>query len=164
MVGRATRRCELALGLPADFLCLPGPSASLALRPEAARRLDGPPPPGEDELGAVKLLAEAPDALTPNGDTSAWSCLGSVLFALLKRLAGAALSGDATIDRSDDVPDELLAGYDATFSKLHFGTQKSDDAFAEIPDTQTFAMTHLTQLVATKPHFQPLLAALQQPR
>ena len=115
-------------------------------------------------VGAVKLLAEAPDALTPNGDTSAWSCLGSVLFALLKRLAGAALSGDATIDRSDDVPDELLAGYDATFSKLHFGTQKSDDAFAEIPDTQTFAMTHLTQLVATKPHFQPLLAALQQPR
>ncbi|KAH8091494.1 hypothetical protein JL720_5801 [Aureococcus anophagefferens] len=80
------------------------------------------------------------------------------------RLAGAALAGDATIDRSDDVPDELLAGYDATFSKLHFGTQKSDDAFAEIPDTQTFAMTHLTQLVATKPHFQPLLAALQQPR
>ncbi|KAH8059767.1 hypothetical protein JL721_9186 [Aureococcus anophagefferens] len=44
------------------------------------------------------------------------------------RLAGAALAGDATIDRSDDVPDELLAGYDATFSKLHFGTQKSDDA------------------------------------
>ncbi|KAK7231086.1 nuclear export signal receptor [Aureococcus anophagefferens] len=88
-------------------------------------------------VGAVKLLAEAPDALTPNGDTSAWSCLGSVLFALLKRLAGAALAGDATIDRSDDVPDELLAGYDATFSKLHFGTQKSDDAFAEIPDTQT---------------------------
>ncbi|KAH8061548.1 hypothetical protein JL722_4179 [Aureococcus anophagefferens] len=106
-------------------------------------------------VGAVKLLAEAPDALTPNGDTSAWSCLGSVLFRLLKRLAGAALAGDATIDRSDDVPDELLAGYDATFSKLHFGTQKSDDAFAEIPDTQTFAMTHLTQLVATKPHFQP---------
>ena len=115
-------------------------------------------------VGAAKLLALTPDALTPNGDTNAWSTLGAVLFALLKGLSGQTLGGDAPLDRSDDVPDELLAGYDATFSKLHFGTQKNDDAFADIPDTHAFAMTQLTQLVANKPHFQPLLAALQQPR
>ena len=117
-----------------------------------------------DNEESVKLLALTPDALTPNGDTNAWSTLGAVLFALLKGLSGQTLGGDAPLDRSDDVPDELLAGYDATFSKLHFGTQKNDDAFADIPDTHAFAMTQLTQLVANKPHFQPLLAALQQPR
>ena len=112
-------------------------------------------------IGATRLLCEASDALAVNSDTAAWTALGKTLFKLLAQLNGLSLHPDHSIYAGDEVPDELLAGYDATFSKLHFGSATDDDAFPDVPDPTTFAKTNLQHLATQKPYFQPLLAALQ---
>jgi len=66
---------------------------------------------------------------------------------------------DERIDSVDDVPGDI-SGYNASFSKLHFGLVKNDDAFPEIKDVQKFVLSRLQQFETKYPHFQSLIASL----
>ena len=61
-----------------------------------------------------------------------------------------------------EIPDGPMASYDATFSKLHFGSKKVEDDFSDIHDVIEFASFHLHQLATQRPHFQPLVSTIQE--
>ena len=111
-------------------------------------------------VGMTCILCEAPDFLVDQGDTTAWTTFGTILSELLSHLKGGTYAiEDERIDSVDDVPGDI-SGYNASFSKLHFGLVKNDDAFPEIKDVQTFVLSRLQQFETKYPHFQSLIASL----
>jgi len=112
-------------------------------------------------VGLTRLLCEAPDALCANGASDAWSAVLQVVQAALQS-APTDAGGEKSIAlaTSDDVDALASSGFDSQFAKLAYGSKKSDDAFAEIPDVRAFVLGQLQALCATKPQFAPLVAAV----
>merc|ERR1712129_40350 len=109
-------------------------------------------------IGSTRILCEAPDVLVREGDTAPWKALGAILINLL----GQSDCHWHDVERNDAVcmPDDFPVGYDATFSKLHFGSQKNEDAFQDIQDVRQFALSHLQQLAEERPPFKELVCAI----
>lgn len=112
-------------------------------------------------IGATRILCEAPDFLVNQGDPASWRALGAILVKLLRQISGQHTSNE-NFDSAKEIPDGPMASYDATFSKLHFGSKKVDDAFLDIHDVKEFALSHLQQLANQRPHFQPLVSIIQE--
>mmetsp|Transcript_13898 Transcript_13898/g.41394 ORF Transcript_13898/g.41394 Transcript_13898/m.41394 type:complete len:969 (+) Transcript_13898:177-3083(+) len=112
-------------------------------------------------IGATRILCEAPDVLTRQGDTTAWSALAAILFQLLRQLHCKPSGSDSSGTKiADDIPDNLVS-YDTSFSKLHFASKQQDDPFIDVQDVQKFSLSHLQQLAIERPYLQPLLVVLQ---
>jgi len=114
-------------------------------------------------IGVTRILCEVPDFLTERGDTVPWNTLLAILNELLCQYNGTAfVVHERELNANNESVD--IGGYDATFSRLHFGLKREDDMFPEIQDAQQFALSHLQELSTRCPHFEPLIAALRQSR
>lgn len=111
-------------------------------------------------VGVARILCEAPNVLTKNGNAAPWSALGAILNELLRKQSGKSPPHPIDSDACD-VPEDV--GNNATFSKLQFGLKEDVDAFPEIQDMRQFALAHLQKLQVACPHFEPLIAALHLP-
>jgi len=92
------------------------------------------------------------------GDTAPWKALGAILIKLLLNQSDC----HSHIDRIDlaGMPDDFPIGYDAAFSKLHFGSQKAEDAFEDIQDVRQFAVSHLQHLAEHRPDLKELVCEI----
>ncbi len=113
-------------------------------------------------IGATRILCEAPDVLVNQGDPASWRALGAILVKLLRQIRGQSYTPNESFECAKEIPDGPMASYDATFSKLHFGSKKVEDAFSDIHDVKEFASFHLHQLATQRPHFQPLVSTIQE--
>ena len=113
-------------------------------------------------IGATRILCEAPDVLVNQGDPASWRALGAILVKLLRQIRGQSYTPNESFECVKEIPDGPMASYDATFSKLHFGSKKVEDAFSDIHDVKEFALFHLHQLATQRPHFQPLVSTIQE--
>lgn len=108
-------------------------------------------------VGSTHILCEAPDALIRMGDVAPWNALGRILYELLRQLTCESPAVEEIDERQN-----FTDGYDAHFSKLHFGSNPINDAFPDIQDVQKFALSHLQQSASQGLHFRDLISSIKQ--